>query len=361
MEQAFYQTNNDGFVKGGCFFAGANTKDGFVSYYDDIVKDSTADLIINIIGGPGTGKSRLLSTLASFAESVDMICERYFCSSDPGSLDAIKVYNPKNGRIFFACDATAPHPRPFSTPGAVTHIADLSRFWDACALRAKKDNILQLQDDKTKEYRNAYAFISCAGKILSEEYDLAMKNIKIEPMKKRAASLLKCGISDGGLLLLRPVDSISMIGRKRLNNHGFSAYKRMKAENICCSGYVFIKTLANLCKEKNMTAIVSPHPVCPDIFTDIYVPSCSLYVSVNDDETEKTVHCGRLVEKNDLLGMIKKTEKSYESLIDCAVECLGRAKEAHFLLEHLYGNAMDFRSKDEYEKAMVKVVSDIML
>jgi len=190
---------------------------------------------------------------------------------------------------------------------------------------------------------------------------LGIKNIDGEAIRKRAESLLKCGRSDGGLLLLRPVDSISMMGRKRLNNHGFGAYKRIKAENMCCSGYVFIKALADLAKEKEMTAIVSPHPVDTDIFTDIYVPSCSLYVSVNNDETEKTVHCGRLVDKNDLCGMIKKAEKSYESLIDCAVECLGRAKEAHFLLERLYGNAMNFKLKDEYEKTVVKVVSDIIL
>jgi hypothetical protein len=191
--------------------------------------------------------------LAFFAESADMVCERYFCSSDPNSLDAIKAYNPKNGRSFFACDATAPHPRQFSTPGAVTHIADLSQFWSNQYLRERKDEIIRLQDQKAKYYKNAYAFIACAGNIMSEVYDLVTNNIDKEAMKKRAVSLIKRGRSDGGMVLLRPVNSISMMGRKRLDNKGFFAYKRIKAENICGSGYVFIKALADLASKNDIS------------------------------------------------------------------------------------------------------------
>ena len=87
--------------------------------------------------------------------------------------------------------------------------------------------------------------------------------------------------------------------------------------------------------EKELTAIVSPHPVCPDLFTDIYIPSCSLFVSVDNDETERILRCGRMLNKNGISDLVKKAEKSYGALIDCAVECLERAKEAHFQLEGL--------------------------
>ena len=73
------------------------------------------------------------------------------------------------------------------------------------------------------------------------------------------------------------------------------------------------------------------------------------------------MHCGRFVERNNVYGLIKTAEKSYESLIDCAVQCLSYAREAHFRLEALYGNAMDFKLKDEHDKHVVKVVSDIIL
>ena len=84
------------------FFLGANTSNGFVSYFPSCYSKDYTVFILK--GTPGSGKSTLLKKLA--AQSSEP-CERIFCSSDPDSLDGVIFPN----RHIVVLDGTAPHVR----------------------------------------------------------------------------------------------------------------------------------------------------------------------------------------------------------------------------------------------------------
>ena len=52
------------------FFAASNSERGFVSYFPENFRGRRTDRCYIIKGGPGTGKSRLLSELGEAAEKV---------------------------------------------------------------------------------------------------------------------------------------------------------------------------------------------------------------------------------------------------------------------------------------------------
>ncbi|MCS4455740.1 hypothetical protein JTT01_05220 [Clostridium botulinum] len=48
------------------FFAGGNTAEGFYSLFNNIIDINNANRIIYLKGGPGTGKSSLMKSIADF-------------------------------------------------------------------------------------------------------------------------------------------------------------------------------------------------------------------------------------------------------------------------------------------------------
>ena len=117
------------------YFLGANTSAGFRHCAEDVL--NSANRLFIIKGGPGTGKSRLMNEVALAAESRNMTLERYYCSSDPASLDGIYICDLGVCII----DGTAPHERDPRYPGAIDEIVNLSEFWDAGVLQNEKNKI----------------------------------------------------------------------------------------------------------------------------------------------------------------------------------------------------------------------------
>lgn len=86
------------------FFLAANSRHGFVSFFEDFLTESFERDVYMLKGGPGCGKSTLIrrvcQPLARDGEQVETI----YCSSDPDSLDGMVL----SDRLA-VLDATAPH------------------------------------------------------------------------------------------------------------------------------------------------------------------------------------------------------------------------------------------------------------
>ena len=65
-----------GFLPEGRFFAGANTAEGFQSFYPELFRDSELDALFRIEGGPGTGKSTLMKAMRSLYYSDRNVIEK---------------------------------------------------------------------------------------------------------------------------------------------------------------------------------------------------------------------------------------------------------------------------------------------
>lgn len=86
------------------YFLGANSAGGFFSHYDQLMpQNGTLTRILK--GGPGCGKSTLMKKVAARAEQLGLRAERILCSSDPDSLDGVRI--PQVG--YAVVDGTAPH------------------------------------------------------------------------------------------------------------------------------------------------------------------------------------------------------------------------------------------------------------
>jgi hypothetical protein len=85
------------------YFASANSSQGFVSYFEYVLKG--AEKVYVIKGGPGCGKSTFMKKIGEDLLNAGYDVEFVWCSSDKDSLDGIVVPEMK----FAMVDGTAPH------------------------------------------------------------------------------------------------------------------------------------------------------------------------------------------------------------------------------------------------------------
>ena len=72
-------------------FLGGNTYMGFHSFYNFIINKETANRVLCLKGGPGTGKSHLMKRVAANFLDKGYSVEYHHCSSDSNSLDGVVV------------------------------------------------------------------------------------------------------------------------------------------------------------------------------------------------------------------------------------------------------------------------------
>lgn len=89
------------------YFLGANSAEGFVSLYDELIDESQASAVYILKGGPGCGKSTLMKKVGEEMEKGGYYVEYILCSGDPDSLDGILI--PEKAVAIM--DGTAPHGR----------------------------------------------------------------------------------------------------------------------------------------------------------------------------------------------------------------------------------------------------------
>lgn len=148
---------------GRIYFAASNGADGFVNYYEDCFGEgSGVDRVYAVKGGPGTGKSKFLHDVARYAIARGWVAVYYACSSDPSSLDGLRLTGP-DGETVGLLDGTAPHVWELTLPGARENFVDLGRFWDSRALAGQRERIRALGAEKAASYGRAYRYLHAWG------------------------------------------------------------------------------------------------------------------------------------------------------------------------------------------------------
>ncbi|MDD4688206.1 MAG: ATPase [Eubacteriales bacterium] len=140
------------------FYLGSNTPHGFYSYYNYLTLQDEANRIICIKGGPGTGKSTLMRSIAMDMSGRGYPVEMMHCSSDPHSLDGVGF--PSLGIAIV--DGTSPHIVDPKYPGAVDEILHLGEFWDSNGIRKNKEQIIACNKDISQLYGRVYRYLRAA-------------------------------------------------------------------------------------------------------------------------------------------------------------------------------------------------------
>lgn len=144
------------------FFLGGVTPNGFSTHLNEYT-DNKKFFVYILKGGAGTGKSSLMKKIADDFERTENVT-RYYCSSDPDSLDAIVLHSSKAVII----DGTAPHVFDPQFPGACQKIVDLGRYWNDAMLRANKDKIIEVTELNKSLLSAAANYSTALGKICTD-------------------------------------------------------------------------------------------------------------------------------------------------------------------------------------------------
>ncbi len=341
------------------YFAASNSAQGFKNYYPEVF--SRAELLYIIKGGPGTGKSSFMKKYAHRAEGEGLMVEYYYCSSDPSSLDGVLIFGKE--RTVGILDGTAPHVSEPRFPGAREEIVNLGACWDGELLRRQKNEIIALSERKSSEYKNAYTFLRSVGNLRAVSDGLIEEAVDRDKM---SAFILKIAkqFDEGELKYIPTVtDAVSMNGRVRFDTFEENAEKLYIISEFYGVGKIFLDELFAVLKKCDVAARVSFDPICPEHVDGIFLEKEKTAFVLGKEPAEKNkcdlsnenivfVNSKRfadLEKLRDLRSELRYTERLAESSLDGALHALSKAKIYHFLLEDIYGKAMDWKKFGEIE------------
>jgi len=336
------------------YFCAANTGDGFLSYYGELISSSERVFIIK--GGPGTGKSRFLREVANRAENNGESVTYYYCSSDPSSLDAIFI-----GKKTLLLDGTAPHAVETAIPGARDDIIDLGAFWDSAVLIGERKRIKYLAGRKSSCFKRAYMYLAAAKQASLALGTLTEPAVLQSKLKAAAKRALK-GVYDGEEYAEHTVvqNSYGMRGNVRFDTLGRSAGMKYAVTDHLDTAHLFLGAILDVAKEKRLTVTVSRDPLIPERADAVYIESADLLFTVGS-EGDKTVNMKRFLDETELRAArqeLKYAVNLKKSCIECALTSLSKASEYHFALEKIYGEAMDFSAKEEFTDNFISEMFD---
>ena len=340
---------------GGMLFCGANSADGFVSFFDDMLHD--VDRVYIMKGGPGTGKSSFLRQAAEYAHRCGRSVEYYACSSDPDSLDGIVV----DGSIAIV-DGTAPHVCEPKLVGARDEIVDLGRFWDSGLLSSHREEIESLVEKKSTCYKLAYRYLDAAKRVKDINLSLILPYVKTEKAEHAVSRLfsdIKTG--GGGERIVGMIDSYGIKGKVRLDTYEFYADKTYAIEDLYGSGTLFLRLMINSALKTDTPIVVSFDPLDCESPKALFFPNDKRAFIISDKDSslvaDARINMRRFFDTGSA-SVIKRehrqNEKHFDAFVSSALDCLASAGDAHFELEKIYSSCMDFDAKEEYCEELLK-------
>lgn len=333
------------------FFLGANSKKGFVSYFDELQEKSNNLQLLILKGGPGSGKSSLMKRVLKHATDKGNCVETIPCASDPQSLDAVIDYTAG----FAIMDGTAPHTLDPNIPGARGHIMYTGDMWDPGKLSKNTDNIEKLTETIGDCHRGASAYIKAAAALLDENSYLSGKYIDKEAAREffeKIASNLKGGKEFKEKRRLLSAVTTGEI-KAFYNTVHLYCDKTYVIEDIYggFADYIF-KTVYELAILRNEEIILCPCSLNPDKIDHIIFPSSRIallksndFLKFDGDEKIDAKEFYSFIPMS--LSMENRLKKAAELLSD-AGGLIADAKLLHDELEAFYVAAMNFKLADGF-------------
>jgi hypothetical protein len=333
------------------YFLGANTPGGFYSLYDGFVDTAVKDTLYIIKGGPGCGKSSFMNRIASELARAGKSVEYIHCSGDPDSLDAVYFPELRLGYV----DGSAPHIIEPRYPGTAERFINLGIYYDAAALSKKRAEIVAIMTAYKAAYDRAYSLISAAEATTRDMYlPLLTKSVK-DRIRSRASGIISREIRGTGLhgeVKKRFLGALTCSGRITFFDTVETLAKCVYAiDNEYGFAPILLSAIADAAKDRNLTIILCPNPICPDSAEHLLIPELSLaFVS----QTAKTPYPGEIYRHLRLDALIDiHSERAMRSgLRSCAkiasllereaISKLHEARSLHDDLEAVYNPHVEF-------------------
>lgn len=339
------------------YYAAINTREGFLSFFEDIFYSKKIERRYVIKGGPGTGKSSLMRTIATKAENMGKRVEYYFCSSDTTSLDGIVI----DGRIAFL-DGTSPHTCDTVMPGVVDEIVDLGKFWRTEDLESHRREIIQYQNAKKDAYGRAYKYLRAAGAVLDIRLDAVsscMDSQKLEAALQRICARERGHTNVSYRATVKQTSAFGTFGSVHLNTLESAAKSKHAVRDYYGSATVFLDGLWRCAERMGIKTYISLNTVDPRHVNEIYFCDSGAYFyaceEVHDRDTDVTVNMKRFIDNASLADQrqaLRALRGTYDVLLSLASESLAQAGRAHEKMERIYIEAMNFGGVAELGKEL---------
>lgn len=332
------------------FFLAANSKDGFVSFFEDAMTEVPGRDTYLIKSGPGCGKGTAIGRLADGLYTGGLR-EDIYCSSDPRSLDGV-ILHSRGAAIF---DGTAPHVTEPSLPGADGDYIALSAFRDTAGLRQARPALRLLQAGIKDCYTRAYGLLTAVHAIDSH-ITATMEGLLPEGrLEKRARGVAERAFpKKGGVgrLCRRFIDGVTPEGYLRLYD-SLTAH----AERVydICSDYGltprFLTVLLEAALAQGHTVYACFDPIDPRRLLHLWLPALSLAFVTSDRRSrwEGPVYrrirldgCMDSAGTRESRRRARRLAAQSQSLLTEAVACIEQAHAFHDRMEAIYHPHIDF-------------------
>lgn len=339
------------------YFAASNSSEGFCSYYDGVFNPEKLYKIYVIKGGSGTGKAFFMKEIAKYAELNGFSVRYIYCSSDADSLDGIIINEPKIAVL----DGTSPHVYEPKYIGAVESFINLAEFLDEKMLSSSRKVIENISTEKKKGFERAYRHLSAYRKISENIQDVVYPCLKYEKMKKYASRFsegLKKEQGEEEHLLIR---AIGMRGLSSFDTYFENSKIYYEINDYFESAHFMLREIYSLMREKKINLRISNNPIINERIDALSVVSNGLTFEINNrmDQNIRSINMRRFVDG----GAISKIRHSYRALarvrdnvLNLALEEFENIKKYHFILEEIYGSAMNFDAKEQFTREFCKKI-----
>ena len=343
------------------FFASMNTAYGFHSEFHSIFDPNQLNKIYILKGGPGCGKSSVMKYIADYAEEKGKIVERFFCSSDPNSLDGIILKEEKIAIV----DGTAPHQIDPNFPGIVENIVNLGSFWNIKKILPYKKEILELIQEKKNAYQSAYQFLEAYGKVSEEILHVSKKALLEDKMLHnlniQCNYFFKNENKSKFNSIIRNVSTICKDGIIQFKTFENESKKIWIIDDYLFTGYMYLEALEQNAKNNNLKFYKSISPQFNKKINALYFPdtkTCFIlgkrdYSAELEGKEYHYINMKRFLDEDKISQGKKKIKfalKCNEELLHAAAESLLEAAKKHEKLEQHYISAMNFEKIDKVQK-----------
>ena len=335
------------------YFLGSNSKNGFISCFNEMFKENENSHIYILKGGAGCGKSNLMKKFADkFSASEDT--ELIYCCSDVSSLDAVIFPNKKMAIV----DGTPPHTVEPKYPCLREEIVWLGEYIDRTRLIPHTEEIQTLMKKCKALHSEADSFLFVGGEFI-REIDKLGKNLILE---KKAITFINKTAKN--LLIKKSPTDFNC--KKRLfsaiTNSGrvdFDETITTLCENIFiiedkyyAFGNLFMDKILEFAKNYGSDIIISYSPYFPNtMINGIIFREEKIAFIVRNTERDfttlegKKINSSRFYNSDEIKlikGRISFMRKSIRLCEEDATKMLVQAKDTHDELEQFYIDAMDY-------------------
>ena len=348
------------------FFLGAMTPNGFSTHISDYVNGKTHYTYI-LKGGAGTGKSTLMKKIADRFEPAENVT-RFYCSSDPDSLDAVVLHSSKAVIV----DGTAPHVFDPVFPGVQQKIVNLGYYWNDAMLAADGGQIIRASEHNKSLMASAAAYSAALGKVCADTYACAEEFADKEKLSAFARRFCKklFGKSRGsrGERSIRQLSAQTRYGymtfTETLENY-LDVY--VLSDSCFFAADMFISLAAKQAQALGFDVRLSPCLLLGEqVWEHLLIDELGIAFVSADPLTKlvrrnaQVINMQRFYDK-DAMHRYKKRLKTNAALIrelsQTAGDAMNDAKAVHDELESCYIKAMDFDGLDRVCRTIAEEIT----